>query len=61
MMAETSFVQLQREMEKVRCRLHALVKGDASLLLNGETYQLSTELDNLIVKLMKKEQQAKNC
>ncbi|NLT94041.1 MAG: Spo0E family sporulation regulatory protein-aspartic acid phosphatase [Clostridia bacterium] len=50
---------LQREMEKARRRLHAYVNGDISLLLNEETYRLSTELDRLIVNLMKKSQRNK--
>jgi len=55
-MTESSIAQLQKEMERVRGRLHALVNGDVSLLLDKEAYRLSTELDRLIVNLMKKEQ-----
>lgn len=56
-MTETSILELQKEMERVRSKLHAAVKGDVNLLLDKETYRLSTELDKLIVRLMKKEQQ----
>jgi hypothetical protein len=50
---------LQKEVEKARRRLHAFVKGDINLLLNEETYRLSTELDRLIVNLMRKSQKEK--
>lgn len=48
---------LQKEVEKARRRLHAFVKGDINLLLNEETYRLSTELDRLIVNLMKSQKE----
>ncbi|MGI6225823.1 MAG: Spo0E family sporulation regulatory protein-aspartic acid phosphatase [Peptococcales bacterium] len=60
-MSETSLLELQQEMEKVRYKLHAFVNGDTRLLLNCQTYQLSTELDSLIVKIMRKEQEKKKC
>lgn len=58
-MTNASILLLQREMEKVRSRLHAFVNGDTTLLTNRETYQLSTELDGLIVNLMRKSQEDK--
>ncbi|KJS19078.1 MAG: hypothetical protein VR72_20305 [Clostridiaceae bacterium BRH_c20a] len=58
-MKDSSILYLQKEMEKVRSRLHAAVNGDVSQLLDTDAYQLSTEMDKLIVKLMKKEQQIK--
>lgn len=54
-----TIVELRREMEKKRSKLHAVVNGNFQLLLNKETYDLSTELDELIVRLMKKEMQEK--
>ncbi|MFZ5945735.1 MAG: aspartyl-phosphate phosphatase Spo0E family protein [Bacillota bacterium] len=54
-MTEVSIVELRKEMEKVRGRLHAVVQGDTNLLLDQEAYKISVELDNLIVRLMKKE------
>jgi len=58
-MTKASIPELEKEMEKIRCRLHALVNGDVSLLLDKETYRLSMELDKLIVNLMQKEQMEK--
>lgn len=50
---------LQKEVEKARRRLHAFVNGDTNLLLNEETYRPSTEVDRLIVNLMRKSQKEK--
>jgi len=58
-MTDTSIQYLQKEMERVRCRLNKAVNGDVSLLLDTDAYRLSTEMDKLIVNLMKKEQQIK--
>jgi hypothetical protein len=52
-MSNASNEILQKEVERARGRLHAFVKGDLNLLLNEETYKLSTELDRLIVNLMR--------
>jgi len=56
-MADASLIELRNEMEQVRSKLYAVVKGDAKLLLDKEAYMVSTELDQLIVRLMKKELQ----
>ncbi|NLW23956.1 MAG: Spo0E family sporulation regulatory protein-aspartic acid phosphatase [Clostridia bacterium] len=58
-MRENSVAELQKEMEKVRGRLYALVNGDVDLLLDSETYKVSSELDRLIVTIMKKQMQIK--
>jgi len=58
-MTDTSIIYLKKEMERVRCKLHAAVNGDVSLLLDTQAYRLSTEMDKLLVNLMKKENQIK--
>lgn len=54
-MSDASVSELQKELERVRGKLHAIVQGDVNLLLDEKTYSISTELDKLIVRLMKKE------
>ncbi|NMA01253.1 MAG: Spo0E family sporulation regulatory protein-aspartic acid phosphatase [Clostridia bacterium] len=54
-MSEASVMQLHKQIARKRNELHAVVNGNFSLLLDERTYHISTELDELIVKLMKKE------
>lgn len=54
-MSEASVVHLRKQILRKRNELHAVVNGDVSLLLDEHTYHLSTELDELIVRLMKQE------
>ncbi|MFZ7101308.1 MAG: Spo0E family sporulation regulatory protein-aspartic acid phosphatase [Peptococcaceae bacterium] len=54
-MTDTSISEMKKEMERIRGRLYGYVKDDVNLLLDKETYRLSVQLDELIVRLMKKE------
>lgn len=54
-MSEATVMQLRKQITRKRNELHAIVNGDVSLLLDKNTYHISTELDELIVRLMKKE------
>lgn len=55
-MKDTSILELEEEMEQLRGKLNAFVKGDTTLLLDKETYRISTELDKLIIRWMKNQQ-----
>ena len=54
-MAGITQKRLCKEISRKRNELHRIVNGDTSLLLDKKTYLISTELDDLIVRLMKKE------
>lgn len=58
-MSEASVVQLHKQISRKRNELHAVVNGNINLLLDEHTYHISIELDELIVRLMKQELNAK--
>lgn len=55
----SEIVELRKKMEEKRCELHTVVNGNFNRLLDQETYDLSVELDKLIVRIMKKEMEIK--
>lgn len=63
-MSSAAVRKLQQQISQKRNELHKVVNGDVKLLLDENTYFISTQLDELIVKLMKlemKEQKKKYC
>lgn len=58
-MSEVSVIQLRKQISRKRNELHTVVNGDVRLLLDEHTYHVSTELDELIVRLMKQELNAR--
>lgn len=59
-MTMSEMSELRKEISVKRHELHKSVDNDVERLRNQEVYELSIELDNLIVKVMKKELEEKN-